>query len=282
MKAFTIFELEDAINGDVLADAVELVPSTEPDTTQPFRLGFAAPFEGEPQLVQPIGSAFLICIRKIERIVSAKALKQVTAQRAKELVEKQGYPVGRKQQAEIKEDVKREMLQKAYLAHSDTHILIDGKRVIVFTASEKKSTEAIGLLHTTLDALEVPFTFSRNPIVNQLPSMFTNWVLTGDTGSDELTLGGAFTSETPQSSVLSGKNVNLSDIAFIEQGYVPTELELLHGDTRFTLTSNFVFKKITWPKHLFAEAEDQAATYFLLRDAIRDLTREVQLSVGVI
>ena len=283
MKAFTIFELEDAINGDVLADAVELIPSTEPDTTQAFRIGFAAPFDGEDALVQPVGSSFLVCVRKVERLVSGKALKQVTAQRAAELAKKQGYAVGRKQQREIREEVQREMLQKAYLTTSDTHVLIDDKRVIVLTASDKKSTEAVTMIGEALGTLDVPFKLTKNPIVNLLPKHFTGWVIDGDTGSDMLSLGGAFRSETPQSSVLSGKNVNLSDLEnAINNGYIPTELELVIDETKFTLTSDFVFKKITWPKHMFAEAEDQAAAYFLLRDAIRNLTREVQLAVGVI
>lgn len=78
--------------------------------------GFVPPRGGEhAPLVHAAAGQYLVTLQEQKRMLPASVVKEAAAERAQEIADQQGKPVGRKQMKEIKEAVRLELLPKAFL-----------------------------------------------------------------------------------------------------------------------------------------------------------------------
>lgn len=234
-----------------------------------------------------------------KRLLPKKVIKPVVAQRATEFEMLNGHKPGRKTLREIEEEVVAAMLPKAPIFEFKTHALIYCKAVIVGAGSMNKCKALLDLLaHALFAASE-----ENEPQLRYLPvavnadisTTFSCWIdskgdiflegIDSPDGAylpDRLSLGSSFKSkgagsEAGQSSVISGKGVDLSDSKIeriIEQ---ITELELIYDEVPFRLTDEFVVKGMKYPA---SKLDDPDSNAFVISTHVTSLWAELLEAFG--
>lgn len=231
-----------------------------------------------------------------ERLLPKKVINPVVAQQATEFEKLNGHKPGRKTLREIEEEVVAAMLPKAPIFEFKTHALIYGKSIIVGAGSMNKCKVLLGhLVHALFAASE-----ENEPQLRYLPvavnadisNRFFTWIKSPqDTfldvvgGMDDvclpdpLELGTSFKSksEAGQSSVISGKGVDLSDSKIERIIERVTELELIYDEVPFRLTDEFVVKGMKYPA---SKLDDPDSNAFVLSTHVTSLWAELLEAFG--
>ncbi|QYY33549.1 recombination-associated protein RdgC (plasmid) [Cupriavidus pinatubonensis] len=116
--------------------------------------GWVAPRTDGP-LAHVVGEQVLLtyCIEK--KVLPGAVVKDALAARAAEIEARQGYKVGRKQMKELKEEVTRELLPKAFATRSKTAVWIDPvNKLICIDAIGSKVDLIVSALFRSIDRLE--------------------------------------------------------------------------------------------------------------------------------
>jgi len=120
----------------------------------------------------------MICLRREDKVLPASLVRERVEEKAFEIEQEAGRPVGRKERADIRDQLMNELLPRALVKASHTYAYIDAKNgwLIVNAASSKKAEELIMLLRKTLGTLNVVL-----PQTNISPeSAMTAWMLSDD------------------------------------------------------------------------------------------------------
>jgi len=138
--------------------------------------GWAKPLGLDGQmLVHETDGKLMICLRREDKVLPASLVRERVEEKAFEIEQEAGRPVGRKERADIKDQLMQELLPRALVKASHTYAYIDPKSgwLVVNAASAKKSEELIMLLRKTLGTLNVVL-----PQTNVSPeSAMTHWLL---------------------------------------------------------------------------------------------------------
>lgn len=113
-----------------------------------------------------------------QKLLPASIIKQVTTERAAELEQQQGYPVGRRQLRELRERVTEELRSRAFSRRRVTRAWIDPQRgwFVVDAAGGARADELVETLRDTLGSLPVTFLETeRSP-----QSSMAAWLMLGD------------------------------------------------------------------------------------------------------
>lgn len=121
---------------------------------------------------------YLIALGVDQKLLPASIIRQVASERAKELEQQQGYPVGRRQMRELKERVTEELRGRALTRRSVTHAWIDPVNgwFVIDAAGAARAESLIETLRETLGSLAVQFLETeRSP-----PMSMASWLMLGD------------------------------------------------------------------------------------------------------
>jgi len=269
-----------------LESAVQACPPTDLLPLQAQGHGFTHLTEVKPGL-------FHLEMLTQERLLPKKVIKPVVAQRATEFEMLNGHKPGRKTLRDIEEEVVAAMLPKAPIFELKTHALIYGKSVIVGAGSMNKCKVLLGhLVHALFAASE-----ENEPQLRYLPvavnadisTTFRGWIEGVDNFDiepyylpDALNLGTGFKSkgaksEAGQSSVISGKGVDLSDSKIERIIERVTELELIYREVPFRLTDEFVVKGMKYPA---SKLDDPDSNAFVISTHVIHLWAELLEAFG--
>lgn len=140
---------------DTLADALLPRAFTEAASIEAARIGWVPPREGDTSLVYAAGRQLLIALRQEKKLLPARVVAQFAKQRAEEIEAAEGFKPGRKRMKEIKEQVRDELLPRAFSLSSDTRAWIDpvGGWLAIDAASASRADEVVGLLAKSLDGM---------------------------------------------------------------------------------------------------------------------------------
>lgn len=189
----------------------------------------------------------LIALGVDQKLLPASIIRQVAAERAKELEAQQGYPVGRRQMRELKDRVTEELRARALTRRRQTRAWIDPENgwLVIDTAGASRAEELIETLRGTLGSLAVTFLETeRSPI-----AAMGAWLMLGDapltfTIDQDLELQAA---DKGQAKIrytrhpLDGKEVR----AHISGGMYATKLGLTWKDRiSFILTDKLQVKRV--------------------------------------
>lgn len=125
--------------------------------------------------VHEVDNMMMICLRREEKIVPASLVREMVDQKVLETEKATGYSVGRKERADIKDQLMQELLPRALIKASHTFAYIDAKGgwLVVNAASAKRSSELIILLQKTIGSLNL-----GSPQTNTSPeAAMTQWLL---------------------------------------------------------------------------------------------------------
>jgi recombination associated protein RdgC len=141
--------------------------------------GWTPPRAGaeEGDLVHVAGGQCLLTLTTESRLLPATVIRQETQARAQKLAAAQGYPPGRKMLRELQEQIRDELLPRAFTCRKKTSLWIDREHgwLGVDASSQVKAEEALEHLRQCLD--DLPLTLAQTRI--SPASAMTDW-LTGD------------------------------------------------------------------------------------------------------
>lgn len=173
---FYRFEEPFTMTGQKLNEALETRKARSCGQMELACEGWARPLGLEGQmLMHETDGKLMICLRREDKVLPASLVRERVEEKAFEIEQEAGRPVGRKERADIKEQLMQELLPRALVKASHTYAYIDPKGgwLIVNAASAKRAEELIMLLRKTLGTLNVLL-----PQTNVSPeSAMTQWLL---------------------------------------------------------------------------------------------------------
>ena len=139
--------------------------------------GWAPPLETDASLVWTVGRQMLVTLRQERKLLPAQVIIRVVRERAQRIEETEGFKPGRKRMKELKDEVRDELLPRAFTLSADTRVWIDpvAGRLAIDTVSAARADEAIGLLIRAVDGLAPrPLKTAASPA-----GEMTAWLATG-------------------------------------------------------------------------------------------------------
>jgi recombination associated protein RdgC len=208
--------------------------------------GWVSPRNND-KLVHVVNRQLLLQLSTEKKLLPSTVINQVTKARAAELEEQQGFPPGRKQTKELKEQVTDELLPRAFSIVRSTWVWIDPVNgwLLVDAGSPSKAEEALKLLFKAIP--KFPLETLRTAM--SPGAAMTDWLV-----SDEAPNGFTVDQDTELRSTAESKatvryvrhTLEADDVRrHIEAGKQCTRLALTWADkVSFVLTENLSVKRI--------------------------------------
>ena len=246
---------------DTLADALLPRAFTEAASIEAMRIGWVPPREGDTSLVYASGRQLLIALRQEKKLLPARVVAQFAKQRAEEIESAEGFKPGRKRMKEIKEQVRDELLPRAFSLSSDTRAWIDpvGGWLAIDAASASRADEVVGLLAKSLDGMP------GRPLrtVGSPAAAMTRWLVEDDapvgfTVDQDVVLKARDSKATVR---YANQSLEVDDVArHAKAGKQCTRLALTWADrVSFVLTDTLAIKRVR-PLDVLSEAGSAADT----------------------
>lgn len=273
-----------------LEDALEARTIKNPTGSQWRSIGFVANPEGDTFYRNDSALLMVVAIR--ERVLPGAVLREEVANMAADIAERQGFKVGKKQFAEIREDAEAKLLPKAFIRETLIPIILRQKWMWVCTSSATKCDDAVGLLLAALDIQSL-----RRLEVNTSPEAWmTQVACNGLDESDRFSPGKmvALKGHEEAKGVITFRDEDVcsnrvGDL-ITEAGYTATKMALVMdgggvADTTFTLDSKLVFRSVKLDGIETAKKGDDPVTHFdgnltLTALAYQDMMRALVTSMG--
>ncbi|HMN81233.1 MAG TPA: recombination-associated protein RdgC [Burkholderiaceae bacterium] len=141
-------------------------------------MGWVSPRDGDPSLVYSVGPQMLLALREEKKLLPAKVISQVVKQRAEQIEEQEGIKPGRRRLKELKEQVRDELLPRAFSLASDTRVWIDPVDgwICVDTSSANRAGEVFTRLVRAIDG----FPAKTLRTVESAGGAMTAWLVTDE------------------------------------------------------------------------------------------------------
>lgn len=183
------------------------------------------------------GAAMLVGVQFNERILPGAVQKEKMLAKLAHIEEQTGRKPGKKEYAQIRDDVAFELLPQAFIKRKVVPIMFIKDKVLVFTSSAKKADDAIALLYRVIgsDDLFVP-TLLSNRVVGNITGRLTE--LAKDGGHEgplderlETTSSVVLKGENKQTIRIKDKAVGSDDVStLLKQSYDVASLGLAYLD----------------------------------------------------
>lgn len=140
--------------------------------------GWVPPREGAGSLVHAVQGQLLVALREEKKLLPAKVVTQVLRQRAEQIEAAEGFKPGRKRMKELKEQVRDELLPRAFSLSNDTRAWIDRANgwLAVDAASAGRAEEVYELLGRCIEG------FPARPlkVAGSVSGAMTAWIQAED------------------------------------------------------------------------------------------------------
>lgn len=258
------------LSAEELHDKLSGRPSRDCGGMEIATYGWEPPLGRHGQLLtHALGHCTMICLRREERVVPAAIVNQRLSNRIGDLEEAQGRKVGRRERAEIKDEIFFEMLSKAFTRTVLTYAYIDSGNgwLLVDAASTKRAEELISLLRETLGSLKLhPLEVIQSPT-----QVLTSWLSDGGVPA-EFIIGDECELRDPAAEGgvvrcrrqdLAGREIN----AHLKAGKQVVKMSIeWQQKLRFVLTESLALKRLKFLDLIQeaaaeSEAEDEATRF---------------------
>ena len=215
------------------------------------------------RLVHAQGQHYLIALGVEQKLLPASIVRQEALRRAKIKEDSQGFPVGRRQMRELKQQVTEQLRARALSRQRSTRAWIDpqGGWCVVDAASAGKAEELIETLRDTLGSFAVQFVQTQRSAHASMAAWLTHGGAPGRLALDQdLTL---VTADATKSTVRYTRHaLELREVrAHLDAGKYPSQLGLCWNDrVAFMLTEKLAIKRVQFlDLEPAAPAQDAAA-----------------------
>ena len=259
-KNLTIYRIpaNPALTAASLEEKFALKPLQECGNQDRTSRGWVAPKANGP-MVHSTQRQLLIALGNEQKILPASVVNRFAKDRAAEIEERQGHPVGRKQMQELKEQITEELLPRAFSSQRTTLAWIDPVNgwLVVDTPSTAKGEEILETIGKTVD--DFPIRLLKT--VQSPVAAMTEW-LSGKTSPDGFSIDRDLELSAGEegklryvSHELEGDEIR----AHIEAGKTATRLGMTWNDRiSFVLTDTLQIRRLTFLDLIKEEAEGQA------------------------
>lgn len=226
------------------------------------------------RLVHTVGQQHLITLGIEEKLLPASIIRYETQQRAKELAQEQGYPVGRRQLRELKERVTERLRGRALTRRKETRAWIDAEHgwFVVDASGAPRAEQLVETLRDTLGSFAVTLLDT-----DKSPQMtMVSWLMLGDAPL-RFTIDQDLELQTPDKTKATVRYarhpLEVQDVRdHISAGKFATRLGLTWADRiSFVLTDKLHLKRVQFlemdkdkPDHDEVSAEEQFDIDFTL------------------
>lgn len=243
------------------------------------------------RLVHVVNRQFIMQLGTEKKLLPATVINQITKARAVELEEQQGFPPGRKQTKELKEQVTDELLPRAFSILRNTWVWIDPVNgwLVVDAGSPAKAEEVLKLLFKAIPKFPLE---TLRTVHSPLASM-TSWL-----AADEAPAGFTIDQDTELRASSENKatiryvrhTLEVEDVRrHIESGKQCTRLAMTwHDKISFVLTENMTLKRIA-PLDVLKEDTDNTSKndderfdsdFLLMAGEISQLLQDLVTALG--
>jgi recombination associated protein RdgC len=249
----------------------------------------------EGRLVHALNQHYLIALGVEQKLLPASIIRQEALRRAKIKEDSQGFPVGKRQMRDLKQQVSEELRARALSRQRSTRAWLDpeGGWCVVDAASPGKAEELIETLRDTLGSFAVQFVQTQRSAHTSMAAWLTHGSAPGHLALDQdLTL---MTADGTKSTVRYTRHpLDLREIrSHLEGGKYPAQLGLCWNDrVAFLLTEKLAIKRVQFldlEPDAAVEQESATATdpvekfdadFALMTGELRQLLAEVLQSLG--
>jgi recombination associated protein RdgC len=265
-KAFTPFIATGSggmsMSSDATFEDLDEHEAQDPVGSQWRALGFIT-LDGESFAMDVQGAGTLVCVQVNERVLPGAVIREKVAARIRELEDAEGRRPGKKQIAEIKDDVVMALLPIAFIRRKLVPVLFTEQYVLVFTSSAKLSDDVVSLLMRACPRLpDMRLSNLHAMVKNNIEGALTTLAREGQSAEESVTdeaidyfvIGNAavLKGEGKKSIRVKDKSLEDSDMqALLKQDYSVQALRLDFieagsNDTSmtFTLNDHLVFSGI--------------------------------------
>jgi recombination associated protein RdgC len=302
IKAFTPFTSTAALfdwcgraarNPDKTAPVIELFIARDPGESEWTNLGLIEPLEKGSYVHDLDGTARVLKFQFSERKLPASVRDEEVNKRYRELTEKEGRALNKKEFAQLREDVEISLLPKAFITRKIVPVLVFKDRVLVCSSSATQVERVLVQMARLADARKVDWQFGEIPtgstpgyLLGQIAR--EGLVYTDDEDSTKLEAGEAavFKGEDKRAIRVKDRDLASEEIQKISTSgsYSATELALrlrvIDEETAaFTLTDKLVFKAIKLSDITVSgigdDVDDLHATYWLYATTLNTILANV-------
>ena len=248
----------------------------------PESRGWLSPVGGDGPLVHAVGGQWLIALGIEHRLLPSSVVKQEAEERAARIELEQGFKPGRKQMKDLRDEVTREFMPRAFTRRRKVYAWIDPQDgwLAVDVASVSRAEDILEALRQSLDAF--PLTLVRTE-TSPVAAM-SDWLAGGDVpGNFTIDMDCELKSVTEDKAAVRYVRHSLDGDEIkthLQEGKLPTKLALTWNDrVSFLLTDKGEIKRLQFldvvQEEASAGSEDAAelfdAHFALMTGELRQL-----------
>ncbi|MFP1683380.1 recombination-associated protein RdgC [Alloalcanivorax sp. C16-1] len=250
-KNARIYRITDiaALAGVDIHAALEQHPASDPGAQSLSAEGWVSPYPGVGGgLILPVAEgpstatySVVMVHQEAARILPPAVIRDKLNERCAEIQKREGRPVGRKERADLKDQITFELLPQAFIKRTRTRLLMMGDYLVVDTASPARAEQVISCLRRALGTLPVqPLTLE-----NSLQVVGTEWLRAGPPAG--LELGDRLHLVGPDDcrAVFTNVDCNCEEVlAHLDQGFVVSRIEVANGELAFCLDADLSLRRV--------------------------------------
>lgn len=243
--------------------------------------GFVPPLKGHVDMLVAAQQYVFCTYQETVRLLPGPVVTEELAERVEIIENEQSRKVGRKERAEIKEQIMFEFMPQAFTRSRRTNVIIDTGRNLVFVdaASQNRAEQVINALRKAIGTLPVkPLRADIAPA-----SVFSQWMQNPDSLPAELRLGDRceLKGSKDASATVRFSAVDITQeeiLAHLENDMYPSRISLTWLDEiEFDITEEISFKRLKALDLLAEKQENLEAD-----DAVEELQAHILLQAGLI
>jgi len=271
LKSFTPFEIITEGTYIALNDNLDRVLSTptarDPANSEWSAAGFTLPIKGAGSAVFMASDLTLaLNVQVRERVLPSKVIKEAVKAAADDAERRQGYKPGRKELAEIKDNVVASLLPSSHVRPTDIPIMLIGDYLLIGTTSANKVDLVIDLLNDLYP--DAPERLALRPLgVGRRVGAFMGDLLLGEsTESGKFNVGTSVVLKGNAGQTARYKGVDLASESVTDSvatGMRPVELDAWFkrspdqdASVSFSITDNLLIKRVKFADILINEVTD--------------------------
>lgn len=252
-KNLIIYQLEQLPETDhqALGSALETHRFKHCGPQDASSIGWASPFGNQSEELVVTGLNYCLFSARFEqRLLPATVIREALNEKVQEIEINEARKVGRKQKAEIKDELIFSMTPKAFTRSNRINglIMLNEKLLLIDSASRPRAEEFVSLLRESLGGLEAtPLEFNQS-----ISATLTGWLSGKVSLPSMLQLGDDCLLQSPddekskvrlQRHDLGGKEIR----AHLDAGKYATRLQLhWQGSLAFSVNDNAEFKQLVF------------------------------------
>lgn len=237
------------LSGEMIEEAAKMLHFTPVLAQSVSSSGFEPIVDDGPFMLEIGEKCYLLRLREDKKSIPTTLLARLVGEKVAEIEKAEGRKVGRKERADLKENITFSLLPQAFPKTSTVYGWLDLSvtpcRMVVGATSANKAEEFISKLRQALGSLPV---FPAVP-EKQPAGVMNEWIRHGE-GPDGYIVDGFATLDDADGGEAKFDNMNVAQdeevIAFLDAGFNTNAVRLcgVDGTVEFVLTGTMQMKKI--------------------------------------